>query len=101
MSKTELCVEIENILNKKISPTYLEVIDESEAHIGHKGSRETGGAHFRIIAKSKDFVGLNRVARHRMIHDALSDLLKSGCIHARVKIRRPLILLTIINICNY
>ncbi|NCN26858.1 BolA family transcriptional regulator [bacterium] len=82
MSKLALKEEIELRIKAKISPEELQVIDESEAHIGHAGSREHGGAHFRIIAKSKSFNGMNHVQRHRLINELLSDLLDSNVIHA-------------------
>lgn len=82
MSNLPLKEEIELRIREKISPDELQVIDESEAHIGHAGSREHGGAHFRIIAKSKAFNGLNHVQRHRVINELLADLLNANVIHA-------------------
>ncbi|MDO5622114.1 MAG: BolA family protein [Paracoccus sp. (in: a-proteobacteria)] len=54
--------------------TQLDIIDESENHRGHAGWREGGQTHFRIIARSDAFDGLSRVARHRLIHGLLGDL---------------------------
>ncbi|WBU54496.1 BolA family transcriptional regulator [Paracoccus sp. SCSIO 75233] len=65
---------------KKLNPTLLEVIDESEQHRGHAGWRDGGETHFRVRIASPEFSGLNRVARHRLIHSTLGDIV--GRIHA-------------------
>ena len=49
----------------------LDVIDESESHIGHAGVQEGGESHFRVRLVSADFKGLSRVARHRAVHAAI------------------------------
>ena len=70
-------------MNKRLaelSPTALEVIDESELHRGHAGWREGGQTHFRIRMASPAFAGLDRVARHRLVHRTLGDVV--GRIHA-------------------
>ena len=63
-----------------LNPTRLEVIDESEGHRGHAGYREGGQSHFRIRMASPAFAGLDRVARHRLVHRTLGDVV--GRIHA-------------------
>lgn len=63
-----------------LTPSRLEIIDESEAHRGHPGA--AGGAgHFRILMVSERFSGLARIARHRLVYDCLSDLMMAD-IHA-------------------
>ncbi|WP_207099973.1 BolA family protein [Paracoccus shandongensis] len=57
-----------------LNPTRLEVIDESESHRGHAGYRDGGESHFRIRMASPAFAGLNRVARHRLVHQTLGDI---------------------------
>lgn len=57
-----------------LHPTRLEILDESESHRGHGGWREGGETHFRIRMASPAFVGLDRVARHRLIHRTLGDI---------------------------
>lgn len=57
-----------------LQPTRLEVLDESEAHRGHGGWREGGQTHFRIRMASPAFSGISRVARHRLVHSALGDI---------------------------
>ncbi len=58
----------------ELSPSRLEILDESESHRGHGGWREGGETHFRIRMASPDFAGLNHVARHRLVHRTLGDI---------------------------
>lgn len=62
---------IESLLRARFAPLALEVLDESARHRGHAGA--AGGAgHFRVRMTSERFRGVSRVARHRMVYDALS-----------------------------
>lgn len=58
----------------ELDPEVLEIIDESESHRGHSGFREGGESHFRVRMSSPVFNGLSRVARHRLVHEALGDI---------------------------
>lgn len=64
-----------------LEPTRLDVINESHLHAGHRSSPGTGESHYRVIIVSAAFAGKSRVARHRMVNDALADELK-GRVHA-------------------
>ena len=69
-------------LAELLAPTMLEVIDESFAHEGHAGADGTGfGTHFRVRIASPLFTGRSRVARHRLVYDALQDFVARG-VHA-------------------
>ncbi len=57
-----------------LSPTYLDVIDESHLHAGHSGS-EGGASHFRLVIDSEQFQGLSTLAKHRLINQQLKDLI--------------------------
>lgn len=57
-----------------LAPSEIEIIDESEGHRGHSGWREGGQSHFRIRMTSPAFAGLGRVQRHRLVHQALGDV---------------------------
>ncbi|WP_446719541.1 BolA family protein [Hydrogenophaga sp. OTU3427] len=73
---------IEAHLRRTLSPTALEVIDESAAHLGHAGSNGTGfGTHFRVRIAAPGFTGRTRVASHRLVYDALRPFLDAG-LHA-------------------
>ena len=64
-----------------LEPQRLDVVNESDLHAGHRSSPGTGESHFRILIVSPKFAGLSRVARHRLVNEALADELK-GRIHA-------------------
>lgn len=70
---------VQACLQQALSPLALEVIDDSAAHAGHAGARE--GSHLSVRIVSARFAGLPRVARHRLVYDALSTLMPQG-IHA-------------------
>jgi BolA family transcriptional regulator, general stress-responsive regulator len=69
-------------LTERLSPSRLEVLDESAAHAGHAGADGTGfGTHFRVRIDSPLFSGKPRVAQHRLVYDALQDYIDAG-LHA-------------------
>lgn len=65
---------------KALSPITLEIEDDSALHAGHAGAR-SGGGHYRITIVGDCFKARNTVARHRMIYDALGDMMR-GQVHA-------------------
>lgn len=67
-------------LQAALSPARLEIEDDSHRHVGHPGARD-GRGHFIVTIESEDFDGLSPVARHRLVYDALGDLMQSD-IHA-------------------
>ena len=71
--------DIELALRAALAPVALEVQDDSHLHAGHAGARE--GRHFSVRVVSRAFEGLARVARHRLVYDALHSLMPRG-IHA-------------------
>ena len=71
--------EIEAALRAALAPAALEVQDDSHQHAGHEGARH--GRHYTVRIVSARFAGLGRVARHRLVYDALQNLLPRG-IHA-------------------
>jgi BolA protein len=64
-----------------LEPLRVELRDESEQHAGHAGARPSGGSHWQLTIVSEAFRGKNAVARHRMVYEALGDLMKQD-IHA-------------------
>ncbi len=64
--------DIEAALRAALAPSELEVRDDSHLHAGHAGARE--GRHFSVRVASARFNGLSRVARHRLVYDALRTL---------------------------
>ena len=59
----------------------VQVRDDSAAHAGHAGARE--GGHYRVTIVSSQFAKLNTLARHRLVYDAVGNLMQHG-IHALV-----------------
>ena len=64
-----------------LNPVALEIRDESAQHAGHAGSRPGGGTHWQLNIVSEAFRGKSVVARHRMVYEALGDLMHRD-IHA-------------------
>ncbi len=64
-----------------LQPQRLELVDESEAHRGHAGYREGAGTHWRLTIVAPALSGQATVARHRMVYQALGDLMQHP-IHA-------------------
>ncbi|OUD08748.1 BolA family transcriptional regulator [Marivivens niveibacter] len=76
-----LAEQIKSRLETGLNPESVEVIDESEQHIGHAGYQDGGESHWRVIIKASALDDLTRVARHRAIHSAIgADII--GKIHA-------------------
>ena len=71
--------DIEAALRSVLAPTSLQVDDDGHRHVGHAGARE--GGHFSVRISSAAFTGLTRVARHRLVYDAVRSLMTQG-IHA-------------------
>ena len=70
---------MELALRAALSPTALQVIDESYQHAGHAGANGTGfGTHFRVRIASPSFTGLTRVRQHRLVYDALQEFIDHG-----------------------
>jgi len=71
--------QIRALVQERLAPIRLELLDESARHAGHAGAGS--GGHFRLRIVSKAFSGLPLVQRHRLVHDALAPLFGSE-IHA-------------------
>ncbi len=80
MSQNDLSALIESRLRQALNPSVLQVWDDSEAHRGHAGAAK-GGGHFEVLITSAAFEGLRPIARHRLVYDAVNDLMHTQ-IHA-------------------
>ncbi len=67
-------------LSAALSPVSLEIEDDSHLHAGHAGARG-GGGHFTVHIVSAAFEGKPPLARHRLVFDALGDMMQKE-IHA-------------------
>ena len=74
-----MIAEIERRLVAQLAPLSLAIDDDSAQHVGHVGAQ--GGGHYRVRIVADRFAGLPRVARHRLVYDAVSDLMQ-GAVHA-------------------
>ncbi|ODP32517.1 BolA family transcriptional regulator [Pandoraea sp. ISTKB] len=71
--------QIEARLTAALSPLEFALENDSARHAGHAGA--ASGGHYNVRIVSAAFTGRNRVARHRLVYDALADLTQNG-IHA-------------------
>ena len=78
-SADERIALIEPRLTASLAPLSLTVRDDSAQHAGHAGA--AAGGHFTVTIVSSAFAGKPRVARHRLVYDALADAMQRG-IHA-------------------
>lgn len=62
-----------------LSPTLLQIEDQSARHAGHAGARE--GGHYFLTMSSPLFAGRTAMERHRMVYECLGDLKALG-VHA-------------------
>ena len=80
--------QIDSALRAAISPLQsLQVINESHLHAGHAGAGE--GSHFRVKIVCKQLQGLSRVARHRLVYDALRHVIPQGVHALAIEARSP------------
>ena len=69
-------------LSEHLQTQNVQVLDESALHAGHAGANASGvGTHFRVRIASPLFTGKSRVARHRLVYDALQEFVAAG-VHA-------------------
>jgi BolA family transcriptional regulator, general stress-responsive regulator len=72
---------LESKLRNALTPSYFELIDESNQHHGHSGAHPSGESHFRLRIAAPQLQGLSRVAQHRMINTVLAEELRTR-VHA-------------------
>ena len=59
-------------LTAALAPAKLTIIDESDRHAGHAGSRPEGETHFQVVVVASAFEGKSRLERQRMIYGVLA-----------------------------
>ena len=77
---TSTAQRIEARLRERLSPSHLEIIDDSAKHVGHPGAA-AGGGHYSCVIVAEGFRGRSTLERHRVVYEALGDLMKAE-IHA-------------------
>lgn len=68
-------------LDSALTPSRIELVDDSEQHRGHGGYNPAGESHFTLRIESAAFAGKSRVERQRMVYAALGDLMRER-VHA-------------------
>ena len=79
---------IERLLTGAFEPQELLVKDQSHLHEGHAGARD-GKGHFDVRIVSEKFEGHSRIARHRLVYDALGDFMQSDVHALRITANSP------------
>ncbi|MBS0612124.1 MAG: BolA family transcriptional regulator [Proteobacteria bacterium] len=88
MSNGRRVEAIRRRLREEFSPSFLEVEDESHAHVGHAGA--AGGlGHFRVRIVAPAFKGLSRLARHQRIYASLGELMRTEVHALTIEARAP------------
>jgi len=74
-----------------LSPTRLEIDDDSASHRGHAGDNPDGGGetHFFVTVESQAFAGKGRVERQRMVYAVLADELRERVHALSLKLTAP------------
>ena len=68
-------------MQASLTPTRLEVMDDSHKHAGHAGARPSGETHYSVVIESPQLQGLSKVQMHQRIYALLDAELKDG-LHA-------------------
>ena len=72
-----------------LEPLSLELVDESAQHAGHAGAQPGGNTHWRLHIVSPRFSGKATVARHRMVYQALGELMQHPIHALAISARSP------------
>lgn len=85
MKTEEKLALMKSRIEASLSPSHLEIIDESDQHIGHAG-HQGGGRHFAVIIKAEALQSLNSVAAHRAIYSLFNDLMPHEIHALKIKV---------------
>jgi BolA protein len=72
-----------------LEPESLELVDESAKHAGHAGAAPGGQTHWKLSIVSRRFAGQPTVARHRMVYQALGELMQNPIHALAISARSP------------
>ncbi len=84
----ERVARIEGLLKAALAPSSLRVKDQSHLHAGHAGAQE-GKGHYDVYIVSDTFSGQSRIARHRIVFDALGDMMETDIHALKIRARTP------------
>lgn len=77
--------QMEAKLRAALAPQALKVRDDSGAHYGHDGAREGHVSHVAILVVAEAFAGKPRIARSRMVFEALREEIPQ--VHALTQVK--------------
>ncbi len=80
-STAPVATEMTRRLREALTPSRLELEDQSAHHVGHAGHDGRGESHFALLIESLAFANQSRVARQRLVYAALGDLMHNR-VHA-------------------
>lgn len=75
-------------LTRALQPVELDIIDESAKHAGHAGAA-SGGGHFIVTIVSPAFENKTLIQRHRLVYDAVGDIMHSEIHALSIQARTP------------
>lgn len=75
-------------LTRELQPVELDIIDESAKHAGHAGAA-SGGGHFIVTIVSPVFENKSLMQRHRLVYDAVGDIMHSEIHALSIQARTP------------
>lgn len=88
MSNAERIEKIRQRLTDTLTPESLEIEDESHLHVGHAGAKD-GKGHFRVTLVSAHFMGIAPIKRHKLVYEAVGDLMETDIHALRIDARPP------------
>lgn len=80
---------LETLLRAAFTPALLRIVDDSARHAGHAGAGPHGETHYSVLLVSESFRGISRVARSRVVHDALRAEFADGLHALSLTLRTP------------
>lgn len=88
MNNLERVATIKQRLIEALTPSMIEVEDESHLHAGHEGAK-TGKGHFAVTIASAHFNGKTPLARHRLVYAALGNMMETDIHALRISANTP------------
>jgi len=88
MSGNDRMSHMRDVLERSLSPLQLDIVDDGHKHVGHAGARG-GAGHYSVHIVSARFVGKPLLERHRMVYDALRDMLNTDIHALSIQARTP------------
>lgn len=88
MNGSDRVARMREALERNFTPIELAIIDDSHKHIGHAGARG-GAGHYSVRIVSARFAGRPLLERHRLVYDALRDMLNMEIHALSIQARTP------------